>query len=238
MRDYFCKYKKYIMYLFVCLLFIVLIPILLEFIIFRNNFYSPVSNEGWASFFGSFFGGIIGGIMTLLGVILTIDFTQKNIQREKKELYFNDRPILIYKKEHEYYRSSNKCYASLEEIQINRFFLCGITLRNAGKRPVKFLKIYINNQLEERIINTPILPNEDYYLENIKYKFSDENKKRILGKENYCKIMLEFYDFEGNVFNTEIDCDIYTNTVNQVIYYYISNINYLLNSEPSKKNKS
>ena len=78
MKDFFCKYKKYVLG---GLFIIIIIPIFLEFIIFRNNFYSPVSNDGWASFFGSFFGGIIGGLMTLLGVIITID----NNKKEKEE---------------------------------------------------------------------------------------------------------------------------------------------------------
>ena len=78
MKDFFCKYKKYVLG---GLFIIIIIPIFLEFIIFRNNFYSPVSNDGWASFFGSFFGGIIGGIMTLRGVIITIE----NNKKEKED---------------------------------------------------------------------------------------------------------------------------------------------------------
>ena len=69
MKDIFCKYKKYIL---ICLSVILIIPALLEFIVFKNRFSSIVSNDGWMSFFGSFFGGIIGGLLTLLGVWITI----------------------------------------------------------------------------------------------------------------------------------------------------------------------
>ena len=79
MKDFFCKYKKYVLG---GLFIIIIIPIFLEFIIFRNNFYSPVSNDGWASFFGSFFGGIIGGVLTLIGVIITIN--SDKMEKEEK----------------------------------------------------------------------------------------------------------------------------------------------------------
>ena len=78
MKDIFCKYKKYIL---ICLFAILIIPALLEFIVFKNRFGSIVSNDGWMSFFGSFFGGIIGGIMTLIGVIITIE----NNKKEKED---------------------------------------------------------------------------------------------------------------------------------------------------------
>ena len=84
MKDFFYKYKKYVLG---GLFIIIIIPIFLEFIIFRNNFYSPVSNDGWASFFGSFFGGIIGGLMTLLGVIITIDNNKKEKEEKLIERY-------------------------------------------------------------------------------------------------------------------------------------------------------
>lgn len=79
MKNFFCKYKKYVLG---GLFIIIIIPIFLEFIIFRNNFYSPVSNDGWASFFGSFFGGIIGGVLTLIGVIITIN--SDKMEKEEK----------------------------------------------------------------------------------------------------------------------------------------------------------
>jgi len=57
--------------------FILVIPIFMNDIIFKNNYPSTVSDDGWASFFGSY----IGAILTLFGVVLTI----KNLEKENKK---------------------------------------------------------------------------------------------------------------------------------------------------------
>ena len=65
------------------ILILVGIPYFFDFVIFKNNIYSPVENDAWASFFGSFFGGIFGGLMTLTGVYITI----KNSEKERFDEY-------------------------------------------------------------------------------------------------------------------------------------------------------
>ncbi len=58
-----------------------IVPIALEYFVFRNNIYSALSNGEWGSFLGSFLGGIIGGVGTLTAVFITTKETRK-IQRE------------------------------------------------------------------------------------------------------------------------------------------------------------
>ena len=58
----------------------ILIPLLLDYIVFENNVFCSVSNDGWASFFGSF----CGGIATLFAVLLTLEHN-KYEYRQKKE---------------------------------------------------------------------------------------------------------------------------------------------------------
>lgn len=63
------------------LLGIAAIPWILEFVIFRNDVYSVLSNGEWSGFLGSYIGGALGGIGTLLAVYITTKETRK-IQRE------------------------------------------------------------------------------------------------------------------------------------------------------------
>ncbi len=61
----------------ISILVIVGIPYFLEYVIFRSHIYSPVSNDGWASFFGSFLGSIIG----FAGIAATLFFSKKENNR-------------------------------------------------------------------------------------------------------------------------------------------------------------
>ena len=61
----------------------IIVPILMEHLLFRNTFYSTIDNKDWASFFGSYLGGIIGGIGTLLAVLVTTRETRV-IQKDNK----------------------------------------------------------------------------------------------------------------------------------------------------------
>ncbi len=77
------------------------------YFLFGNNIPSNLDNGTWASFFGSYLGAIIGGLISLIGIGITILFTQ-NQNKEDRELqirpYFDfmynqtDTPI-AYKKE-------------------------------------------------------------------------------------------------------------------------------------------
>ncbi|MFD2672171.1 hypothetical protein [Marinicrinis sediminis] len=69
--------------LIVFLLLSIIIPFILEYVIFRNQIYSAISNGEWASFLGSFLGGIIGGIGTLVAVYITTLETRR-IQEESE----------------------------------------------------------------------------------------------------------------------------------------------------------
>ena len=77
--------KRRIKVLLISIVVIVLmIPIILEFFIFRNTFQSPVDNNGWASFLGSYLGGVLGGLCTLATLFVTVRESQR-IQRDNKD---------------------------------------------------------------------------------------------------------------------------------------------------------
>lgn len=81
------KYKLATLVLFI----IVVVPYLLEILIFRNKIHSELTNGEWGGFFGSYLGGIISGIGTLIAVWFTTketraiqDKTQDNIENDRK----------------------------------------------------------------------------------------------------------------------------------------------------------
>lgn len=70
----FYNWKKFIM---ISIAIVVLLPILVNFVIINNNFYSKASNDGWISFWGSYIGGIFGGVGTLIALNITVSNSQK-----------------------------------------------------------------------------------------------------------------------------------------------------------------
>lgn len=82
--------KKILLILLGCVIAIVLLPIVLEIFVFRNNFYSVLGNEYWSGFLGSYIGGVFGGIGTLLAVYITTKETRR-IQNETKQQIKDER---------------------------------------------------------------------------------------------------------------------------------------------------
>lgn len=66
---------------------IILIPIFLDWLIFGNNIYSNLDNSTWANFLG----GYLGGIATLIGVYITINENNKELEIQRK---FDVKPYL------------------------------------------------------------------------------------------------------------------------------------------------
>ncbi|EJT6154502.1 hypothetical protein [Clostridium perfringens] len=81
------KNIKFVILLIIILVILlsILIPLILEYCIYRNNFYSTLTNDQLASFLGSFLGGTIGGGITLIAMCITINESRKNLKREEVE---------------------------------------------------------------------------------------------------------------------------------------------------------
>lgn len=78
------KNKKAFYIALVSLLFILLLPLIIDWVIVGNNFPSNVSNSDWVGFLGGYIGVIIGAVVSLVGIIMTIRFTnnENKIDRE------------------------------------------------------------------------------------------------------------------------------------------------------------
>ena len=75
------KWIKYIIY--VCII-VICIPIFIDFVILGNKFPSNVDNNAWIGFLGSYVGALIGAAITLVGVIMTINYTRKEAKEDRR----------------------------------------------------------------------------------------------------------------------------------------------------------
>lgn len=83
MEDNKSVIKKYLLF---WVIGIIIMPILINYLIINNNFFSKAGNDGWASFWGSYLGAIFSGIITLIVMYVTIIDGRKNT---KKAIDFN-----------------------------------------------------------------------------------------------------------------------------------------------------
>lgn len=79
------KYVRFILCVIISLIFLsVLVPLVVEFLVFRNSFYSAISNSDWSSFLGSYLGGVIGGTATMIAVYYTL--VESKTETHKNEM--------------------------------------------------------------------------------------------------------------------------------------------------------
>lgn len=69
------------------LVVVVILPVLLDIVVFGNSIASNLTNGEWAGFLGSYIGALLGGVATLTGIYLTIR-ANDNQRREDQEIMF------------------------------------------------------------------------------------------------------------------------------------------------------
>lgn len=75
------KILKWVVIVVIFFTIAIIVPILINIILFNNSFVSNVSNDGWASFLGGYLGGIIG----FGGVLVTIYNLKKENENTTKQ---------------------------------------------------------------------------------------------------------------------------------------------------------
>lgn len=80
MRGFTRYWKKFVL----ALILAVLIPLILDVLVFSNAYPSKVSNDGWAGFLGGYIGAIIGAVTTLIAILLEQKYNQE--QRAQDEI--------------------------------------------------------------------------------------------------------------------------------------------------------
>ena len=78
------KKKTIVISIVVFVIIVILLPVLVDWFIIGNNIPSHVSNKDWVSFLGGYIGAILGAAVSLIGIIITIRYTneQNKIDRE------------------------------------------------------------------------------------------------------------------------------------------------------------
>lgn len=219
--------KKTIMISFIIILFllIVLMPVLLEFLIFRNNFGSVLDNGTWANFLGGYIGGVLGGISTLIAVYISTketrriqsdnyqQFIEEKKYREKQERkkfadeivkdiskYITDLSNYFYN-----CRKLNYLIAQRDKTKIQLLGLETMPLYlDSVKHQIGFLRMEIDELNRNIEINTPDrkVANEYYFLLRMKLNNIEEgsrilNQLEYLHSKNYDDISLP-QDFISN----------------------------------------
>ena len=64
---------------------VICLPLAIDWLIIGNKFPSNISNSDWVSFFGAYIGSLIGAIVSLVGIIITIRYTNEQ-NKEDREL--------------------------------------------------------------------------------------------------------------------------------------------------------
>lgn len=139
---------------------IFVVPVILQFFVFNNNFPSKVSNDGWASFFGAYIGAIIGSFATIVAVKLEIS---NNERIRQEDLIREFRPYL-------YLIPSNEKFAVL--YNFGKFAACDIKgyIVVDGDKKLAWNQHFCLDGNSSYEISMKYLSNpEDYYI----YEFKD-----------------------------------------------------------------
>ncbi len=149
------KRKKGIIGIIIVLTLIVVVfgvPLIIDWLIIGNSFPSNISNENWVSFFGGYFGAIIGGIFSMIGIAITIIFT--NLQNNK-EREANVRPYCDISVSRKPILSKHIGKAEIRDTShINRpIYNCFVNIMNFGLGPAIDFRLYLDKKDTERLFS-------------------------------------------------------------------------------------
>lgn len=61
-----------------------MLPLAIDWLIIGNEFPSNIDNSDWVGFFGDYIGAIIGAVVSLIGIIITIRYTNEQNKRDRE----------------------------------------------------------------------------------------------------------------------------------------------------------
>ncbi|MBU5335885.1 hypothetical protein [Intestinibacter bartlettii] len=137
--------NKYRLYIILLCIVGTLLPVLIDKLIIANSYFSSGLKEAWISFFGSYGGAIIGSIATILGISITIDYTNNQAKKERNFVTTQENenrrlqiaPYLKYNQCDELLKERD--YTDLPciiEDNYNTFVNTSIAIKNIGMGPV------------------------------------------------------------------------------------------------------
>lgn len=78
--------SKYFKFVIISIISIIVVPIFMDFFIIGNNFSSNINNSDWVGFLGNYIGSIIGSLTTLIGILITLNFTKHETAEDRRLL--------------------------------------------------------------------------------------------------------------------------------------------------------
>lgn len=78
------KNKKFIIILIITIALVIAFPLVIDWLIIGNSFPSNVSNSDWVGFLGGYIGAIIGAVVSLIGIIITIRYTNEQNKMDRE----------------------------------------------------------------------------------------------------------------------------------------------------------
>lgn len=177
---------KYILVVFIA---VIAIPILLELVIFRNNFFSPVTNDGWAGFFGGYIGSLIGAFTTYITVNLEIK-NNENVRKEEMKTEF--KPYLYFRVD-EIDARENKVYTILSNF--GKYAACDIKgyIVTNGNKYLKWDQHFCLGGNQEFKIFVPLLTNDEYYIYECKDVLGRKYEQVVRMSEKNENGLFDFY---------------------------------------------
>ena len=134
--------KKYPVLLIVStIVLVVLIPIGIDHLIIGNDIYSNISNSDWVSFLGSYIGSLIGAGVSIVGIFMTIKFSEnqsKNdrefmIEMNREERRLSITPLLLCQTDNKNKQEYNSRFIfDLDGEESNTPFNVMIVITNVG----------------------------------------------------------------------------------------------------------
>lgn len=133
--------KKYIIFILFILIIISIVPICVDYLIIGNGFPSNVDNSDWVAFLGSYIGALIGAFTTLVGLVITINFTRKQTNEDRRLALA---PYLKYDMYKQVALDKKHDISILHVIDNNEnvYVNCSVAIKNVGMGVLIDFKIY------------------------------------------------------------------------------------------------
>lgn len=167
----------------------IIVPLLLEILVFRNKVPSALTNGEWGGFLGSYLGGIISGVGTLIAVYITTMETRK-IQKQAQKNFDNDKRAQL-ENQRKMFTDDISVIVSEYITDITRYFHA-----NRSSLVIEDEKYNLNREIEQKDKEIKKNPHSIQILKNEKetllYK-RDLKEKEGEGKSHKRTIALQKY---------------------------------------------
>ena len=221
------KSKVLVLIIVLSVLFVILLPLVVDWLIVGNNFPSNISNSDWVSFLGSYIGAIIGGAVSLFGIAWTVRFTREE-NRKDRALQVRPYPVVRFVPNSKLRDSTAILFCgflSFEPFDVSNSTICSVIyIRKSGFGPAvdlsmigeveKSKKMHSHfcftriDSFKEGQVET-ILPGQEvgvpiqisFYFDPIKKEEIQEPHKLMLKYPSFdMKIKFGYHDLFGNKF--------------------------------------